>query len=375
MSDRDTGGCLLVVLVVLVIWGVVELVQWLDQGHNMTLVGALLALLLLAWLWSLPAARSLPPDVTGTGAVVAGTAAAKPLGLLWALAGLYSALAGFTFSLGLGYGLLGLLLGGFGFSLIGWSWWRPFRLRIGPRLHFPWWVHLATSAGVATMATAALLGYVAAATAHHDDRQAETLAHYLTRGRDSMRKYDYDTARDWVRRAKGVDPESEAVRRAADDLRRRERLEWDYRRARRLRAGGRYASAMGKLAPLGSYREADALRQRYREEGIRTFLKRARRSVENKPSRAVADLRAALRLDRRVARTASYKRLRGRAKRAVTLRRARAREREERYLSDVPNDEERRLDDLYGGSGGGDGLDGDDSEGRDRVDIPFVPFD
>lgn len=114
MNDRDTGGCLLVVLAVLAIWAIAEAVQWLGKGLHMSLTGALIALLLLAWLWSLLAARTPRPDAAGTGAVLAGTAAAKPLGLLWALAGLYAALAGFTFSLGLGYGLLGLLLGGFG---------------------------------------------------------------------------------------------------------------------------------------------------------------------------------------------------------------------------------------------------------------------
>jgi hypothetical protein len=89
LSDRDAGGCLVVVLVLLALWGVAELVQWLGQGYNTPLLGALLALLLLVWLWSVPAARMIQPDAVGGAAVIAGTAAAaKPLGLLLALAAL-----------------------------------------------------------------------------------------------------------------------------------------------------------------------------------------------------------------------------------------------------------------------------------------------
>jgi len=199
---------------------------------------------------------------------VAGTAAAaKPLGLLLSLAALYAGLAGFTFFLGLGYGLIGLLLGGVGFSVIGWSWWRPFRLRIGPRFHYPWWVHLATSAGIARVATVGLLGYVAAATAHHSERREKAVAAYLGRGEDSMRRYDYDAASSWLGRAREADPGSDAVRRSQAGLERRETLERDYRRAKRLRADRRYAAAIRTIESLGSYRNAAALRRRYREGG------------------------------------------------------------------------------------------------------------
>jgi len=82
-------------------------------------------------LWSIPEARTVLPGGPQSGAVIAGAAATKPLAVLAGLGALYAALVGFTLFLGLGYGLLGLLLGGFGFSLIGWSWWRPFHIRTG----------------------------------------------------------------------------------------------------------------------------------------------------------------------------------------------------------------------------------------------------
>jgi hypothetical protein len=89
LSDRDAGGCLLVVLVLLALWGVAEIAHWLGEGFNMTLFGALLAILLLAGLWSIPGGV-VQPDAVAGGAVIARTAAAKPVGLLLALAALYA---------------------------------------------------------------------------------------------------------------------------------------------------------------------------------------------------------------------------------------------------------------------------------------------
>lgn len=233
-------------------------------------------------------------------------------------------------------------------------------------------VHLATSGGVATVASVALIGYVAGATAHEADRRARALHAYLTRADGALRSYDYDRASDWTRRARGIDPESNAVRRSEAALQRGREDERAYRRAKRLHAEGRYAEAVRTLRRLGGYRDAETLRGRYRREGAKELLREARRSFGRSPPRALANLRAAARLDPRVARTTQYRHLRARAKQAAATRRARAREREERYL-DIPTDDELGLDDEAGRGGGGSF--GDDSGGRDRFDVPFVPFD
>ncbi len=371
MNGRNAARCLLALLWAFVSWAVLAAVLWLGQSFHMTLMGALVALLLLAWLWWVPAARRIQPDVGEEGAVLAGATGAKPLGLLGALAGLYAALAGFCLSLGPGYGLIGLILGGLGSSLIVWSWWRPFRLRIGRRPRLPWWTHLATSAGVATVATIALVGYTAAATAHEADRRARALHAYLARSNDSMRNHDYDATSEWLQRAMALDPEAAAVRHAQAALARGRENERDYRRAKRLRSERRYASALRVLTGLGSYRDAETLRRRYQEEGVKAFMRRARRSVADKPSRALADLRRASHLDRSVARTRLYKDLRAEAKQVAAARRAMNRGQAERHLGAPPAEGFYGYEN-YGGSGGGSY--GEGSAGTDRLP-PYVPFE
>ena len=167
-----------------------------------------------------------------------------------------------------------------------------------------------------------------------------------------MRSFDYDATSDWLRRAKALDPESEAVRRFQAALARGRENERRYRSAKLLRSKRRYASAVEVLKGLGNYRMAETLRRSYQEEGVKAFMRRARRSVADKPSRALADLRRAVRLDRSVARTGDYRDLRAEAKQVVAARRAVAREQMESYVQ-LPSDEVLYGYEDYRGSGAG----------------------
>lgn len=307
-SSKEDEGCGLLVVGAIVaailVAAIQAAVRWLGEGYHLTWITAIVGLLVVvvyAGSWRRAPQESTPPPAgAGAAALPVTTAGTGPLLVLLALV---AAVSIYSFTESAVAGILALTIGGFGVSFIGWSWWRPLHLRLGPRLHFPWWWRIsrpmASTVGAAAIVTLALTGIAAGVAANRLQDRRDSGTRQLEAARESASNRNFGAAARHLRAASSDGASSgdiAATREKVRDERTEGRAERRTRRIRSLTQQARSNIPQGDFyaveEAIRQLRNADAFgpAQRLGAAARDAWIAKARRSMRRGDYLGASDL-------------------------------------------------------------------------------------